>query len=132
MLPALHAGFVDTIREAVASDPRLDALLAAGSYIHGGFDQHSDLDFVIVCNDADYADVMASRQRSKQPCAGVSSSPYSLGWTFGRPPVSKKPSQVSSNSATETKRGSAGMIKGMAPATSATAWEFMVPAEWVG
>lgn len=57
---------MDTIREAVAADPRLEALLAAGSYIHGGFDQHSDLDFVIVCNEAHYGDVMASRQRFAQ------------------------------------------------------------------
>ncbi|MGY0660054.1 nucleotidyltransferase domain-containing protein [Bordetella bronchiseptica] len=43
-----------------AVDPRLTAL-AAGSYIHHGFDEYSDLDFVIVCDERDYGKVMTSR-----------------------------------------------------------------------
>lgn len=60
-LPELHREFVGKIRAEVARDPRLSALLAGGSYVHGGFDQHSDLDFVIVADDDTYDEVMASR-----------------------------------------------------------------------
>jgi hypothetical protein len=37
------------------------ALLAGGSYVHGGFDDHSDLDFVILVQEERYGEVMASR-----------------------------------------------------------------------
>jgi predicted nucleotidyltransferase len=60
-LPQAHANFLDQVRELVASDKRLNALLIGGSYIHGGFDENSDLDFVIVVNHEDYEDVMATR-----------------------------------------------------------------------
>jgi hypothetical protein len=60
-LPALHLEFVERVRNGVKNDRRLTALLAGGSYIHGGFDDHSDLDFVIVVKDETYGEVMASR-----------------------------------------------------------------------
>jgi len=60
-LPALHAAFLDRLRRAVEPDPRVEALLAGGSYIHGGFDDHSDLDLVIVVEASAYADLLASR-----------------------------------------------------------------------
>lgn len=60
-LPALHLEFVERVRNEVEHDPRLAALLAGGSYIHGGFDEHSDLDFVVVVQDESYPEVMASR-----------------------------------------------------------------------
>lgn len=60
-LPRPHAEFLERARDAVARDERFDALLIGGSYIHGGLDEHSDLDFVIVVEDDSYADVMASR-----------------------------------------------------------------------
>lgn len=60
-LPSLHQEFVERVRNSVENDRRLTALLAGGSYIHGGFDQHSDLDFVIVVKDENYEEVMASR-----------------------------------------------------------------------
>lgn len=60
-LPALHLEFVERVRNGVGNDRRLTALLAGGSYIHGGFDDHSDLDFVIVVKDESYIEVMASR-----------------------------------------------------------------------
>jgi len=60
-IPSLHARFVERIRDAVAADERFSALLAGGSYVHGGFDAYSDLDFVIVVDDAHYEDAMASR-----------------------------------------------------------------------
>ena len=58
---ALHAEFVERVRSEVERDRRLTALLAGGSYIHGGFDEHSDLDFVVVVEEENYSEVMASR-----------------------------------------------------------------------
>lgn len=60
-LPRVHAEFLERVRNAVASDERFNALLIGGSYIHGGLDPHSDLDFVIIVEDDSYAEVMASR-----------------------------------------------------------------------
>jgi hypothetical protein len=60
-LPETHALFLDRVRAAVAADERLSALLIGGSYVHGGLDEHSDLDFVIVTRDDHHADVMATR-----------------------------------------------------------------------
>lgn len=65
-LPPAHAAFVERIRREVAADPRLIALLAGGSFVHGGFDRHSDLDFVILVDDGDYEAVMASRRAFAQ------------------------------------------------------------------
>lgn len=61
-LPTLHQAFMETVRNEVERDPRLAALLAGGSYIHGGFDEHSDLDFVVVVQEEHYGEVMASRR----------------------------------------------------------------------
>lgn len=60
-LPSLHREFVERVRNGVVNDRRLAALLAGGSYIHGGFDNHSDLDLVIVVEDENNTEVMASR-----------------------------------------------------------------------
>ncbi|WP_198935192.1 nucleotidyltransferase domain-containing protein [Pararhizobium arenae] len=60
-VPQAHANYLEHVRNAVASDDRLSALLIGGSYIHGGLDEHSDLDFVIVVNEDSYPDVMATR-----------------------------------------------------------------------
>ena len=60
-IPQLHTEFLERVRLEVARDTRLNALLAGGSYIHGGFDQQSDLDFVIVVEDDKYQEVMTSR-----------------------------------------------------------------------
>lgn len=70
-LPALHAGLVERVRREVERDDRLSALLAGGSYIHGGFDEHSDLDFVIVVEQAHYAEVMASRREFAERIGGL-------------------------------------------------------------
>lgn len=60
-LPRTHENFLNQVRDAVATDKRFNALLIGGSYIHGGFDENSDLDFVIVVNDEEYGNVMATR-----------------------------------------------------------------------
>lgn len=62
-LPKLQSEFVARVRKEVERDERLTALLAGGSYVHGGFDEHSDLDFIILVEEAKYGEVMASRRR---------------------------------------------------------------------
>jgi hypothetical protein len=60
-LPAFHAAFLDKARGALSTDPRIQSLLAGGSLIHGGMDEFSDLDFVVVVEDDSYPEVLASR-----------------------------------------------------------------------
>jgi hypothetical protein len=45
-------------------DDRFEALLAGGSIVHGGFDEHSDIDLVPVVRDDAYAQVMATRRET--------------------------------------------------------------------
>ncbi len=45
-LPDLHRSFAEQLKLKLQSDSRIHSLLAGGSFIHGGFDQYSDLDFV--------------------------------------------------------------------------------------
>jgi hypothetical protein len=62
-LPDLHARMLDGVVSAVQADDRVEALLGSGSLAYGGFDEHSDLDFVIVVRADDHAAMMAERQR---------------------------------------------------------------------
>jgi hypothetical protein len=61
MLPTSHAAFLDQARGILSADPRIHTLLTGGSLIHGGMDEFSDLDFVVVVEDASYTEVLASR-----------------------------------------------------------------------
>ncbi len=61
LLPALHQAFVDRLCAAMPADGRIDALLGGGSLVHGGIDEQSDIDVVVVVADAAYAEVMAAR-----------------------------------------------------------------------
>lgn len=61
VLPALHQAFVDRLCAAMPEDGRVDALLAGGSLVHGGVDDQSDIDIVVVVADDAYAGVMAAR-----------------------------------------------------------------------
>lgn len=60
--PSLHSCFLDRLTARIAQDSRIDALLGAGSLLHGGLDEHSDVDCIVVVRPVDYADVMATRQ----------------------------------------------------------------------
>ena len=53
---------LETIRARLAADPRFVGLLAGGSLLHGGFDEHSDLDLVLVADAGAYDAVMAQRR----------------------------------------------------------------------
>ncbi|HEX9326025.1 MAG TPA: hypothetical protein VF915_05875, partial [Reyranella sp.] len=61
-LPDLHARMLERVVAAVRADERFEALLGTGSLAYGGFDEHSDLDFVIVVRADDHAAAMAGRQ----------------------------------------------------------------------
>lgn len=58
-LPAPHARMVDRAVAAVRSDGRFVALLGSGSLAYGGFDEQSDLDFVIVVRSEDHGSALA-------------------------------------------------------------------------
>ncbi|MGE0421318.1 MAG: hypothetical protein AB7O88_03595 [Reyranellaceae bacterium] len=58
-LPALHAGMLDRIIAALPADHRVEALLGGGSMVHGGFDEHSDLDLVVVVRSEAHAALLA-------------------------------------------------------------------------
>lgn len=57
-----HQNILDTIQPRVIADDRFLGLLAGGSLIHGGVDEYSDLDLVLVVADAAYDGVMAQRR----------------------------------------------------------------------
>ncbi len=58
-LPALHAGMLERIVAAIPGDDRIEALLAGGSMVHGGFDEQSDLDLLVVAHADAHAALLA-------------------------------------------------------------------------
>jgi hypothetical protein len=58
-LPALHAGMLARIVTALPGDSRFEALLGGGSMAHGGFDEHSDLDLIVVVRTDAHAAMLA-------------------------------------------------------------------------
>ena len=60
-LPAQHRAFLDNALDILPRDPRIHSLLAGGSMIHGGMDAFSDLDFVVIVDEARYGEVLADR-----------------------------------------------------------------------
>lgn len=68
-LPDLHRSFAEQLKLKLQSDSRIHALLAGGSFIHGGFDQYSDLDFVVVIDPLYYDEIMLSVWRSPERSA---------------------------------------------------------------
>src|ERR1700757_3262078 len=61
-LPSLHTAFLETLIEKLKLDDRFEALLAGGSIVHGGFDEHSDIDLVPGIRSDAYAQVPAERR----------------------------------------------------------------------
>ncbi|EMM1338266.1 TPA: nucleotidyltransferase domain-containing protein [Enterobacter roggenkampii] len=60
-LPDLHRSFAEQLKLKFQADSRIHSLLAGGSLVHGGFDQYSDLDFVVVVDPLYYDEIMAQR-----------------------------------------------------------------------
>ncbi|MFC2950612.1 aminoglycoside 6-adenylyltransferase [Marinicaulis aureus] len=56
-----HQNILDNIQAKIRADDRFLGLLAGGSLIHGGVDEFSDLDLVLVVADAAYDALMAQR-----------------------------------------------------------------------
>lgn len=61
-LPILHATFLNTATNKLKQDERFEALLAGGSLVHGGFDEYSDIDLVLVARGKAYPQVLAERR----------------------------------------------------------------------
>lgn len=61
-LPSIHASFLENLLRELKQDQRFDALLAGGSLVHGGLDEHSDIDLVLAVRDDLYSNVMAQRR----------------------------------------------------------------------
>lgn len=62
MLPARHAAFLDRLLDRLRVDDRFAAVLSGGSMVHGGFDELSDLDLVLVVEDHAHAAVAAEKR----------------------------------------------------------------------
>jgi len=60
-LPIHHRTFLEKALDILSQDPRIHTLLGGGSLIHGGMDEFSDLDFVVVVEEDSYIEVLASR-----------------------------------------------------------------------
>src|SRR5215207_3643200 len=60
-LPTYHAAFLAEACGILSADRRIHTLLAGGSMIHGGMDEFSDLDLVVVVEEEFYTEVLASR-----------------------------------------------------------------------
>jgi predicted nucleotidyltransferase len=62
-LSAPHRSFLERALEVLGADLRVVGVAAAGSYISGQIDEHSDLDLVIAVADADRERAIAARRR---------------------------------------------------------------------
>lgn len=63
VLSAAQQEILDSVLAAVRADHRFLGLLAGGSFANGGFDAHSDLDFILVVEGAVYPELMAARAK---------------------------------------------------------------------
>lgn len=61
-LPQPHQRLLNGIHSTLSADSRFTGLLAGGSLIHGGVDEFSDLDLVLVASDGAYDAVMRERR----------------------------------------------------------------------
>lgn len=61
ILPAYHRTFLVKALDSLPQDPRIHSLLAGGSMVHGGMDEFSDLDFVVLVEETSYGEVLADR-----------------------------------------------------------------------
>ncbi|KAF2073700.1 hypothetical protein CYY_004988 [Polysphondylium violaceum] len=73
-LPKLHSTFIKSLIDLLNHDNRIDSLLGAGSMIHGGFDEYSDIDLIIVIKSEFYSDVMSKRKEFANSLNGLLSS----------------------------------------------------------
>lgn len=65
-VPSQHADFIEKACQFFSTDTKFEALLAGGSLVHGGFDEHSDIDLVVIVREPHYQAVMAQRRQIAQ------------------------------------------------------------------
>jgi predicted nucleotidyltransferase len=70
-LPSLHAGFLEKLIAKLQQDDRFEALLAGGSLAHGDFDEHSDLDLILVVRRDAYEQVLTERRQFAESLGGL-------------------------------------------------------------
>jgi hypothetical protein len=70
-LPFVHNAFLEQLIKVLEKDIRFESLLAGGSIIHGGLDEHSDLDFLVVVRADHYEVVMKSRTEFARQLPGL-------------------------------------------------------------
>ena len=61
MYPSTHDNYLKHLINHIQNDRRFEALLAGGSLVHGGFDEYSDLDLILLVRDENYTGVLSSR-----------------------------------------------------------------------
>jgi predicted nucleotidyltransferase len=69
--PGPHSDLLDRIVAALRRDDRLEAVLAGGSLVNGGFDEHSDLDLVVLVRPDVYAATMSERRSIAESVGGM-------------------------------------------------------------
>lgn len=62
MLASTHNNFLKQLIHKIEKDDRFEAVLAGGSIVHGGFDEYSDLDLVLLVKDEVYSTVLTDRR----------------------------------------------------------------------
>ena len=70
-LPRPHSALLDRIVAALQRDDRLEAVLAGGSLVNGGFDEHSDLDLVVLVRPEVYVATMSERRTIAESSGGL-------------------------------------------------------------
>jgi len=65
-VPSQHADFIQKACTFFSTDPRFEALLAGGSLVHGGFDEHSDIDLVVIVGEPHYREILGQRRQFAQ------------------------------------------------------------------
>lgn len=70
-LPKAHQTLLTDIIAAISADTRFVGMYASGSYATDSMDEYSDLDLVLVANNADYQKVFAERFDIIQQISGV-------------------------------------------------------------
>jgi hypothetical protein len=70
-LPGPHHALLDRIVSALRRDDRLEAVLAGGSLVSGGFDEQSDIDLVVVVRADVYVATMGERRAIAESVGGL-------------------------------------------------------------
>ena len=65
-----HSALLDRIVAALRRDDRFEAVLAGGSLVNGGFDEHSDLDLVVLVRPDVYVATMSGRRAVAESIGG--------------------------------------------------------------